>query len=34
MAPNPVAGGIGRGFNDSADQKYDGDNVPNCTITM
>jgi hypothetical protein len=22
MAPNPVADGIGRGFNDSTDQKY------------
>jgi hypothetical protein len=34
MAPNPVADGIGRGFNDSTDQKYDGENVSNRKITV
>ena len=31
---NGANDGIGRGFNDSTDQKYDGDNVSNRTITV
>jgi hypothetical protein len=34
MAPNPVADGIGRGFNDITDQKYEEDITPNCTTTI
>jgi hypothetical protein len=34
MAPHPVVDGIGRGFNDSKDQKYDEDNVSNCATAV